>query len=255
MIPYFSYNSITFGPITIQIWGLFVAVGVLLALYLSLKDAKKKNINQDYIWDIFVIMLIGMILGSKSADILFNYNTIKGVEDIIYIYSSGFSFLGGVLLSYIFLYIYAKSKKINIYKILDNLILGAIIALIITRIGCFLVYDHIGKITNLPWGRIYLDGSIRHPVALYHLIGGIVIIVIICYLRKVNLKEGILTLLVILVYIVIRFFSDFVRCTDLYLCDSRYYNLTHSQWLLLLILPFVILKLVKKNKLSKINNN
>ncbi|MCK5085129.1 prolipoprotein diacylglyceryl transferase, partial [Candidatus Parcubacteria bacterium] len=153
MIPYFSFSSIMIGPITIQVWGSFVSVGFLFALYLSLKEAKKNNFDQDHIWDVFVIILIGMILGSKVLNIIFNFDKIENIKDIFILSTGGFSFIGGISLSFIFLYIYTKFKKVNIYKIIDNLILGAAVALMMTRIGCFLIYDHIGKTTSILWGR------------------------------------------------------------------------------------------------------
>ena len=254
MIPYFSFSSIMIGPITIQVWGSFVSVGFLFALYLSLKEAKKNNFDQDHIWDVFVIILIGMILGSKVLNIIFNFDKIENIKDIFILSTGGFSFIGGISLSFIFLYIYTKFKKVNIYKIIDNLILGAAVALMMTRIGCFLIYDHIGKTTSILWGRIYADGSIRHPVIVYHMINAIAIIFLICYLKKTRLKEGVLVLFVALFYSVTRFFLDFLRCDDLSICDSRYYNLTYTQWLLLILMPFITYLLVTKIRSSKINN-
>ena len=242
------------GPITIQIWGLFASIGFLFALYLSLKQAKKNNFDQDHIWDIFVIILIGMILGSKILNIIFNFDKIENIKDIFF-FTGGFSLIGGITLSFIFLYIYARFKKINIYKITDNLILGTFVALMITRVGCFLIYDHIGKTTSVFWGRIYVDESIRHPVIIYHIINAIVIIFFICYLRKAHLKEKTLVLCVVLFYSITRFFLDFLRCDDLSICDSRYYNLTYTQWLLLILMPFITYLLLTKIKSSKIINN
>ena len=254
MIPYFSFSSVMIGPITIQIWGLFASIGFLFALYLSLKQAKKNNFDQDHIWDIFVIILIGMILGSKILNIIFNFDKIENIKDI-FLFTGGFSLIGGITLSFIFLYIYARFKKINIYKITDNLIFGAVVALTMTRIGCFLIYDHIGKTTSVFWGRIYADESIRHPVIIYHIINAIVIIFFICYLRKAHLKEKTLVLCVVLFYSITRFFLDFLRCDDLSICDSRYYNLTYTQWLLLILIPFITCLLVTKIRSSKIINN
>ena len=249
MIPYFSFSSIMIGPITIQVWGLLASIGFLFALYLSLKQAKKNNFDQDHIWDVFVIILIGMILGSRILNIIFNFDKIGNIKDI-FLFTGGFSLIGGVILSFIFLYIYARSKKIDIYKVIDNLILGAVVALTITRVGCFLIYDHIGKVTSVFWGRIYADGSIRHPVIIYHIISAIVIIFFICYLRKAHLKEKTLVLCVVLFYSITRFFLDFLRCNDLNICDSRYYNLTYTQWLLLILMPFVTYLLTNNS-----NNN
>lgn len=251
MIPYFSFQQIGLFAITIQVWGLMVSLGFLAALFFSLKEGESKGINKESMWDIMILSLIGIIAGSRVFFILFNFEKFNNLFDAFNIYKNGgFSLLGGMAMAIPLIYIYAKTKKINIYKLGDILAPGIIISVIIIRLGCFLVYDHIGKITNLPWARLYIDQSARHPVALYYIINAIVILVIICYLKKRNLNDGVLALSAALYYSVSRFFLEFTRCSDLSICDSRFFNLTHNQWLLLFAIPFIIYFLEKRIKQS-----
>ena len=200
-------------------------------------------------WDIITLSLIGIILGSRIFYVLFNFEKFDSLADAFNIYKNGgFSLLGGMIIAIPLVYIYAKKKKINIYKLGDILTPGIIISIIIVRLGCFLVYDHIGKITNLPWARLYIDQSARHPVALYHIINAVVILGIICYLKKRSLNNGVLALSIALYYSVSRFFLEFARCSDLSICDSQFFNLTHNQWFLLFAIPFLVYFLRKRMK-------
>jgi len=254
MIPHFTFQQIDLGLISIQVWGLLVSLGFLVALFISVKEGKKQRISEENIWDIMIISLIGIIIGSRFFYVFSNFEEFNTLSDVFNLYKNGgFSFLGGGIVALILVYIYSKIKKINIYKLLDVLVLGVIVALTITRVGCFFIYDHVGKITNLPWGRIYIDQSVRHPVALYHIINGIVIICLICYLRKRQLGQGILALSVVLYFIISRFFLDFTRCIDLQVCDSRYLQLTYSQWILMLITPISVYLLAIRIKILKDN--
>ncbi len=247
MIPYFSFQQINFGAITIQVWGLMASAGFLAALFLCLKERKLKGIGEENMWDIITLSLIGIILGSRAFYIFFNFEKFDNLADVFNIYKNGgFSLLGGIVMAIPPVYIYAKAKKINIYKLGDVLIPGVIMSIIIIRSGCFLVYDHIGKITNLPWARLYIDQSARHPVALYHIINAIVILGIIRYLKKRKLKDGVLALSAALYYSVSRFLLEFFRCSDLEICDSRFLNLTYNQWLLLLSIPLIFYFLKKR---------
>ena len=193
MIPYFSFQEINLGIITIQVWGLMTSIGFLGALFLSLKEAEKKDIDKDDIWNVMILSLIGMIVGSKIFYTLSNFKECDNLTEIFNL-NFGFSFLGGALFAGILLFIYAKYKKINFWKLADVITPGAIVAIIIVRIGCFLIYDHLGKITDLPWGRIYLDGTVRHPVILYHLTSALAIFFIVWYFKKRHLKNGLLFL-------------------------------------------------------------
>ncbi|MCK5332332.1 prolipoprotein diacylglyceryl transferase [Candidatus Parcubacteria bacterium] len=245
MIPYFSLSSIIIGPITIQVWGSMVALGFLVALFLSLKEAKKNNIDEDSIWALLPLLLLAMVIGSKLFYIIFNFHSLQAGETLILL-NSGFSLIGGLSFSVIVFFLFAKAKKINVYKLADSLIPGAILAIIITRIGCFLVYEHIGAITTLPWGRFYVDGTIRHPVNIYYMLSGLVIFLIICYLKRRQVKEGMLAFVFLVYYMTSRFLLDFTRCSDLNICNGHYIGLTNTQWILLLSLPLVLTIAKKK---------
>lgn len=249
MIPYFSFRQIDLGVITIQVWGLIASLGFLAALFFSLKEGKRKGISEENIWDIMILSLIGIIAGSRIFYVLFNFEKFNNLFDVFNVYKNGgFSLLGGIILTIPLVYIYAKAKKINIYKLGDVLTPGIIISIIITRLGCFLIYDHIGKITNLPWAQLYIDHSARHPVALYYIINAVVILGIIRYLKKRNLNDGVLALSVALYYSVSRFFLEFFRCSDLEVCDIRIFNLTCNQWLFLFAIPFIFYFLRRRIK-------
>lgn len=253
MIPYFSFSQIQLGSMHLQVWGFFVSMGSLAALLLSLKEAKRNNIDEDDIWNIIILTLIGMIIGSKVLYIMFSGGFDLAEPEAIS--GSGFSLIGGMMLSLLIVYFYAISKKMDIWLLADTLIPGLILALIFVRIGCFLIYEHIGSLTNLPWGQIYLDRSIRHPVSLYLLINDIVIFLIIWYLKKrqITAHKGALFLATVLYYSISRFLLDLARCSDLAVCDHRYLGLTSTQWILLVSIPVIFYLL--KSKVKSISNN
>jgi len=253
MIPYFTFAQIHLGPVTIQVWGLMVSLGFLFALFLSLREIKKQNIqnlSHENIWSIMIIVLIGMAVGGRVLYVIFNFEEFENPAEIFHLQNGGLSLIGGIIIFATVVYIYAKVKKIDIWKLTDVLIQSAIVALLFARIGCFLIYDHIGKITNLPWGRLYIDGTIRHPIILYHIISCIIILLILRYFKTKQLKKGALFLIGAFCYIIFRFTLDFLRCSDLVVCDNRYLNLTYTQWILLAIAPFVVYLLLSQQIMS-----
>lgn len=237
MIPYFSVDNIQFGPIGIQTWGFFASLGVLFALLMSLKRANKAGVGEEIIYDIFLIGLVSMVIGAKIFNIVFSSEPDISVSRIFS--GGGFSFFGGVISSAAAIFLYLKHKKADVLKIADVLMPGILIALISVRIGCFLVYDHIGSVTDLPWGIGYTDGTFRHPVALYLILANIVIFSIIWYLEKRDklLPVGAMLFIFILLYSSLRLLLDFIRCSDLAICDSRYYGLTYVQLILIPAIP------------------
>lgn len=250
MIPYFSLNDIQVGPVSLQVWGFFVSIGILFALFMSLKRAKKFGIEKEIVYDIFFIALIAMIIGSKLFYILFSPES--GISVGEFFSGGGFSFSGGMIFSIAAILFYLKLKKINVLEFADLLAPGLVISLIFIRTGCFLVYDHVGSATDLPWGIGYLDGSVRHPVSLYLMFGNIVIFFIIWYLekRKTVLSSGVIFFVFLALYSILRFALDFTRCSDLEICEARFFGFTYTQLLLLAIFPVsaYIIRLLTINK-------
>ncbi|MFA7169498.1 MAG: prolipoprotein diacylglyceryl transferase family protein [Candidatus Paceibacterota bacterium] len=249
MLPYFSITQLSFGPIVIQVWGFWVALGFILALIISLREARRRRIEEEIIWDFMIIALLGMILGGRIFYLFFGSDeNISALADL----HSGFSLMGGAMVSGIFVFAYLKYKKQNITQVFDLLTLGAITALIFTRIGCSLVGDHIGKITTLPWGREFVDGTVRHPVALYEIFFLIIIFFIILDIKTKQKKEGALFVAFCFLYAFCRFFADFLRCEDMDFCDPHFWGFTATQWVLLfliILLSFLYFsKLLKQNR-------
>lgn len=248
MIPYFSFHVLQVGLISLQVWGFFASLGFLSALLVSLNRAGKRGVEKEIIYDILLIAFVAMMIGSKIFFLLFSAEPDFSVERLIS--SGGFSFLGGAIFSAMAILLYLKYKKMDILKIADVLTPGLVVSLIFIRIGCFLVYDHVGRITQFSWGIAYIDGSTRHPVSLYLILGNIVLFLIICYFekRKKYYPAGVLFFIFTTIYSILRFFIDFARCSDLEICDSRYLGLTYTQ----LLLPVVFLVSVYYlNKLLK----
>jgi phosphatidylglycerol:prolipoprotein diacylglycerol transferase len=229
MIPYFAIRDIPLGSVTIQIWGLFVAVGFVAALIVSIFEARRKGVEEEIIWDVMTLALIGMIVGGRLAYFIISaQKNLAALADM----HAGFSLVGGLALSALLGTIFLKYKKQNIRKVLDILVPGTVIALILTRVGCFLVGDHIGKITSLPWAMGFADGSFRHPVALYHIVFLLAIFFIIGRNRSKGNADGYIFYYFCVLYAALGFLADFSRCSDLSFCDAHFIGLTATQWIL-----------------------
>lgn len=251
IIPFFSFSRVQLGPVIIYTWGFFVALGILFALFYSLKLAKKKNIDTNIIVDAFFWLLIGLIIGGRLGHVFQNFSYYsQNLTDILKIWKGGMAFHGGLIGLLLAGIIFAWIKKIEkdlFFKIADSIALVAPLGIAIGRIGCSLINDHQGIQTNLPWGIIWPDGIVRHPVAEYLIIANILIFLILKYFWKKNRFSGFLLLCSIS-----RFLLDFTRSTGTSLSDPRYGGLSTAQWLSLAVILGIITKslmfLIKKKK-------
>ena len=63
MIPWFQWNTISLGPLTIQVWGLFVALGMVLAFFLIGRRSVLYKVDKE---DILTQSLIVIVVGSPT---------------------------------------------------------------------------------------------------------------------------------------------------------------------------------------------
>ena len=58
MIPYINWTTIELGPLTLRVWGLFVAMGFLFGAYMAGRMAKSHGDDPKIIYDLtFWLML------------------------------------------------------------------------------------------------------------------------------------------------------------------------------------------------------
>lgn len=248
MIPYNSFYSIKIGFITIQSWGLVVAIGFATAIWLALKEAKRKKLDQQIIYGLATIALIAGFLGCRALWVIENwsYYATKPIE-ILKIWDGGLSFYGGLITALLVSSWYLRKHKKNFFRYIDCVTPALIIGHAIGRIACIIGDGgHLGKITTITWGALY-NGEIRHLTAAYEFIGLLIIFAIIMLLRKKQSFDGFLFSTYAASYGALRLITDFFRT------DQTYYGLTQAQYtsiaLIIISLAYLIIK--SKNETKK----
>jgi phosphatidylglycerol:prolipoprotein diacylglycerol transferase len=248
MIPYNSFYSINLRFITIQSWGLMVAIGFALAIWLALKEAKRKKLDQEKIYGISTIALLGGILGCRALWLIENWRYyLTNPSEILKIWDGGMSYFGGLITVILLLIWYVKKHKLNFFKYADCVTPALILGQALGRIGCILGDGgHLGKITTIAWGALY-NGEIRHLTAAYELIGLIILFAIFMHIRKKQVFDGLIFTAYMVSYGVLRLIIDYFRV------DPTYLGLTIAQYVSIAIIAIsgTILIMRSKNENKK----
>ncbi len=223
--------AIDLGWLKIYWYSIFIFLAMIVACFVILKEAKRKQINQEFLVNlIFYSIMIG-ILGARFYYVIFNFNYyIENPVEILQIWNGGLAIHGGILAATLFILYYCRKNKQNAIKIFDIASPGVIIAQGIGRWGNFFNGEAYGTITTyqnlknigIPEfiiNGMYIDGEYRQPTFFYEscwcLVGFIGILII----RKLykNLKDGQLAGVYLIWYGIGRLFIEGLRTDSLML--------------------------------------
>ncbi len=171
--------ALELGPIQIYWYSIFIFLGLLTASILIFKEARKRNIDEDFLINlIFNTIIIGLI-GARVYYVLFNipYYASNPIE-ILTVWNGGLAIHGGIFAALAFILIYCKKKNINSLQLLDIIVVGLIIAQAIGRWGNFFNSEAYGQVTTyaelkaqqIPTfiiNGMYILGEYRQPTFFY----------------------------------------------------------------------------------------
>jgi len=158
------------GNFVIYWYGVLVAIGVFVSIFLFQKECIKEGYEEKLISEIVFGTILTGIFGARALHILVNihYYVLHPAE-IIKIRNGGLAVEGAIIFSLIFIILYTKIKRISTVKVLDTIAIFVPIGQAIGRIGCFLNGCCYGKETNCFLGVKFpfLDRKV-HPTELYY---------------------------------------------------------------------------------------
>ena len=217
---------------TIYVWGLLVSIGFLAGILSAYLICKKWRLDFDKIFNLSILLLIVGLFGGRLFWWLEHFDEIKSAREFFNLSAGGLSSSGGFVFGGVVLAIwFFLLKQKNLYwQYLDVLAIAFIPLWIFSRLGCFLIHDHLGRYSN-SFLAVNFSGGARFDMALFEIL--LMILIGIFFLIFKSKKEGDYALKLILMYSLGRFFLDFLRATDLKGVDSRYFGLTLAQYIMI----------------------
>ena len=212
-----------YGPVWIHSYGVMVALGFLIFLYLFYKDKKRCVIIQDDLF--FNAVFIGLfagIIGGRLITIVTDFEFFKdNLIEIFYPWVGGFGMIGSILGVLITVPFYLKKHSVPIFPLLDRAVIYAPLIQAIARWGCFLAGCCYGKpatpstifsvvFTN-EQGLAPLNIPL-HATQLYSSFVSFLIFLFMFFLfQKVFFKRGQLLFIYLMLESLSRFSIDFFR--------------------------------------------
>ena len=138
--------------IDVMWYGILIAIGMMLAVFIATKEAKRVGYNEDYIMDLCLFMIPIGIIGARAYYVIFSWQDYAGnLSEIFNIRGGGLAIHGGIIAGLLTAFIYSKIKKLDFFKLMDIVVLGLPLAQAIGRWGNFINKEAHGGPTDLPW--------------------------------------------------------------------------------------------------------
>ncbi|HIV61300.1 MAG TPA: prolipoprotein diacylglyceryl transferase [Candidatus Butyricicoccus avistercoris] len=178
----FTLNRVAFNLFGKDIYwyGIIIAIGFIVASFYLSKKTVQFGYKQDTLYDLLLLCLPIAIICARLYYVIFEWEQYKDNPiSALYIWNGGLAIYGGIIGSFITIYLYGKKNKLNIAELLDIASCGIIIGQIFGRWGNFVNAEAFGGETSLPWG-MSIDGAAPvHPTffyeSLWNLIGFIIL--------------------------------------------------------------------------------
>jgi phosphatidylglycerol:prolipoprotein diacylglycerol transferase len=246
MIPFVEVHAIKVGDLVqVHPFGLLVVTGCFVGFMMARYEAISRGLDQGHLFRAFVWALVPGFLLSRWLSWLLYFPEIPvhNIAELFAIQESMSSY-GGFLGGAIGGVLYLKRNELNIMAYVDSLVFGLVFGWFFGRLGCSLVHDHPGKLTDF-FLAVDFPGGARHDLGFYEWLFTILLIAILLIVRREKPADGFITGLVCCCYGPVRFCLDFLRVND-----RLYGGFTPAQYFSIVFLLVGIWLLRRENRAS-----
>lgn len=156
-----------FGPFTLRWYGLMYAVGLALALWVTLPVAAERGLRRDALYSIFWGVTIAGLIGGRLYFVVQNdpLAYLAHPSRILAVWEGGMAFYGAIFLGVPVLFGLARLYRVPFLPLLDTAALFAPLAQSVGRIGNIINGDIVGYRSALPWATAYANhGAFARPL-------------------------------------------------------------------------------------------
>ncbi len=160
------------GDFSISTFGVMLALAFYVGTLITARRMGEEGLDPEKAFTILIYVMLGGIFGSK----LYYAVDVSLREDIpftaLFFARDGITWYGGLVMATFVGAIGCRIHGVPIKTFADCTVVGGAVGQALGRVGCFLVGDDYGKLTDLPWGVAFPRGAPPvfdpvHPTQLY----------------------------------------------------------------------------------------
>lgn len=253
---------IQLGPFSIYWYGVIIALGLFLGLYLATREANRLGLKKDYFIDLVVIATPVAIIFARIYYVIFEWDLYRDgpLWKMIAVWEGGIAIHGALIGAVLTAILYARYKNISFFQLADIAAPSIILGQAIGRWGNFMNQEaHGGPISQTTYENFHqylpdfimnqmcIDGMMYHPTFLYESVWNFIVFGLLLLLRKYNPLRGEVFLSYVILYSIGRIFIEAMRTDSLWLGPIK-----QAQFfsLILIVGALIIIIYRRKKKLA-----
>jgi phosphatidylglycerol:prolipoprotein diacylglycerol transferase len=169
--------ALQFGPLAIRWYGVLMAVAILVAWWVTGREARRSGLAARRILDAGGWSIVAGLIGARIYEVIFNWDYYgRHLSKIPAVWEGGLAIHGGLIVGIITGIALARRSRLPLLASLDTVAPGIAIGQAIGRWGNFFNEEAFGTPTDLPW-KLYISSTHRphqymaddffHPAFLY----------------------------------------------------------------------------------------
>lgn len=208
------------GPFALSWYGLAVVSAMLVGLWLTLREARRKGIPTEPVADLALWIFAGAFVGARLLHVVDRWDYYAAnPHQILAIQNGGLAIIGGVLGGALTGGILAWKRGLPVRRLFDAAAPGLVLGQAIGRFGCLVTGDAVGRPTDGSWGVVYANpgamppqlGVAYQPVFFFEQVWDLAIFGVLWMLRKRLKVDGQLFALYLGLYAAGKFALTFLR--------------------------------------------
>lgn len=223
---------IEIGPLTVYWYGIIIAVGAALAVFLAVREAERVGLGKDTIMDFIIFAVPIAIISARIYYVIFEFDQYANgpLWKMIAIWEGGIAIHGAVIGGVITAVVFTKVRNISFWRLADVVAPSLILGQAIGRWGNFVNQEaHGGPISQAAYesfhqylpdfimNQMVIDGVMYHPTFLYESAWNFLIFFGLLLFRRMNPRRGMVFLTYAVTYSIGRFFIEGLRTDSLYI--------------------------------------
>lgn len=142
-------KSISLFGFPIAYYGITIAIAMVCGILAAMRVAKVTKQNPDDYFDLALIAIFFALIGARLYFVIFSWDNYKdNLWKIFNTREGGLAIYGGVIAAVITVYVFARIKKLQFWKLVDTACIGLVLGQIIGRWGNFFNREAFGGYTN-----------------------------------------------------------------------------------------------------------